>query len=439
MRRARLLAGGVFSAFLAACSSGIDVPGVGDITGSSTPPAQTGGVVVGEVPLAVQSAAAVLNEGGSAADAATAMYFVLAVTYPQAAGLGGGGVCLAHDPKTQRNVQYEFLPRAPSGRGPYAVPGNVRGFEALQRDFGSLAWSRDVVAGERLAEIGFPISQALEDRLVASQNAVRLDASLAGLFMDESGQIKPKGTLVGNPALATMLSAIRTRGSSALYRDDIADRIAGYSAQQGGALSASDLASYAVAGGTPDVTAHDGITVVLPNARSGTATFALGFFRGQGGTAQSKDMMKDLVASVGTAADDTGATGFAARDVNGQAVACAVTMNGAFGSGHSVPDTGVTLARAPDTKGVSPAAAMLAPAIALDGNGNAVLVAAGAGSIVATASLYASVMRITRGATPVEAKPDPSDPGTLDVIQCSGVCTATPDARGTGLGVSTGS
>jgi gamma-glutamyltranspeptidase/glutathione hydrolase len=438
MRRARLLAGAVLLAALSACSSGINVPGVGSIVGSSTPPLQSGGVAVGEVPLAVQSAAAILNEGGSAADAAAAMYFALAVTYPQAAGLGGGGVCLAHDTKTARNVEYDFLAGAPANGGAFALPGNVRGFEALQRDFGALGWARDVVPGERLAETGFPISQALEDRLVASQNAVRLDADLASIFMDESGRIKPKGAIVSNTDLAQTLAAIRTKGSSALYHGDFADKAAGYSVQQGGGIAMSDLAAYAAQNSDPHATSRDAYSVLLPNAKSGSAIFALAFFRERDGSQKSKDMMKDLISSIGTVDDDTGATGFAVRDANGQAVTCAITMNGAFGSGHTVPDTGVILARAPDAKGISPAAAMLAPAIVLDQGGNAVLVAAGAGSITATASLYATTVRATRGAAPVEPKQNPSEVGTLDVIQCIGVCTATPDARGTGLGLSTG-
>jgi gamma-glutamyltranspeptidase / glutathione hydrolase len=102
------------------------------------------GYVVGDEPHAVQAGADVLNEGGSAADAVTAVYFSLAATYPVAAGLGGGGVCVARDPATSRTVSLNFLVRDSAAGGAFGIPGNVRGFSVLQREFGKLPWQRDV-------------------------------------------------------------------------------------------------------------------------------------------------------------------------------------------------------------------------------------------------------------------------------------------------------
>ncbi len=74
---------------------------------------------------------------GNAADAATAIYFALAVTKPSSAGLGGGGVCVVEDIETKTTRALHFLAGAPgqvppTATRPSAVPGNVRGFSALK-------------------------------------------------------------------------------------------------------------------------------------------------------------------------------------------------------------------------------------------------------------------------------------------------------------------
>src|ERR1700677_2783584 len=80
------------------------------------------GLVVGDEPYAVQAGVSVLREGGSAVDAATTIYFALAATYPVAAGIGGGGICLVRDPNRGRTDEFAFLPRSAAGGGAYAVP-----------------------------------------------------------------------------------------------------------------------------------------------------------------------------------------------------------------------------------------------------------------------------------------------------------------------------
>src|SRR5205814_388934 len=218
---------------LTACSSTPDGP--------DTQPA---GFVVGDEPDAVRAAASILAEPGSAADAATAMYFALAVTYPIAAGLGGGGLCTVYDPSSGRSEAFSFLPRAPAAGGAFAMPGNVAGFAALQGAFGKLPWQRDIARAEQLATTGFAISPALAARLATAQDLVRLDASLASEFLDESGHPKPAGSHVANRELGETLALIRTNGSAGFYRGDITASIAAYVAVQGGAVLTGELAGY---------------------------------------------------------------------------------------------------------------------------------------------------------------------------------------------------
>ena len=143
MLYSRALAGVAGMLLLAGCS--VDIGSIGDTVGlSSSSPGTTGALVVGDEPFAVRAGAAILGQGGNAVDAATAMYFTLAVTYPVAAGLGGGGLCIVHDPLKNTTQEIDFEAGDAAKPGAYAVPGNVRGFALMQGAFGALPWQKVV-------------------------------------------------------------------------------------------------------------------------------------------------------------------------------------------------------------------------------------------------------------------------------------------------------
>jgi len=118
------------------CACSVNLGGSLELGGGSG--ARTGSLIVGDEPIAVRAGATILSQGGSAVDAVTTTYFALAATFPVAAGLGGGGICIVHDGTTGRSEEFDFLPRDASGGGAYAVPGNVRGFAMMQNSIGSL-------------------------------------------------------------------------------------------------------------------------------------------------------------------------------------------------------------------------------------------------------------------------------------------------------------
>jgi len=435
-------------------SSGTGLGGLIGLGGSSD--SGTKALVVGDEPFAVKVGAQILQQGGSAADAATAMYFALAVTYPVAAGLGGGGICILRDPATNHTEEFDFLARDTAGGGAYAVPGNVRGFALMQGLYGALPWQRDVAPGEGYAAAGFPISRALAARIATAKDVIRLDAALAAEFLDESGAAKAAGTVVANPDLAATLAIVRTGGPNAFYTGNLGARILAYSSQQGGAIAVPEFARYRATQTSPQAIQLGSQYILLPSERTGAGAFAGALFEslqhGMDTATDAGDLQAAIVISVKQALarfrvtelpQDLGATGFAATDANGQAVACAVTMNGPFGSGHNAEGTGVTLARAPSSGAAGLAAAFITPVIATDSGGALTFAGAGAGGPNATASLGFALGRLAQGAA-VSRREDLRSTGvapfdTINAIVCqNGTCAALPDPAANGLGASGG-
>jgi gamma-glutamyltranspeptidase/glutathione hydrolase len=422
------------------------------VLGGHSEPAPTVGLVVGDEPEAVRAGADILAHGGDAVDAVTATYFALSVTYPVAAGLGGGGLCIVRDPARSKTEAIDFLAREPARGGAYATPGNVAGFSLLQTSYGRLPWQRLISSAEGAAAAGFPISDALAVRLASSQDLLRLDAGLSAEFLDESGHVKPAGAIVSAPALADTLSQIRTSGASAFYRGAIASELVAYSGAEGGGLAAEDLAGYAPRRLTPDATRIGDETVYLPPSATGAGKFAASllshFVSASGEPVQTGNLGEKVGAATVAAMDafgleslprDLGATGFAAEDPSGQAVACAVTMNGPFGTAHTAKDSGITLAAAPNSGQTGIAAAFLTPVVVTTSDETVSLVGAGTGGPNGTAAIALAIIDLVTGR-------DVTRPGvlhstgiapydTVNVVGCqNGVCTALPDAGAHGLG-----
>ena len=406
--------------------------------------------MAGDEPSAVHVGARILHEGGSAADAAAAMFFTLAVTYPVAAGLGAGGLCVVHNPASNTNEAIEFLPRDAAGGGPFAVPGAVRGMATLQGAYGRLPWQRVIVSAEGNAATGFPISRALAVRLNSALGTVRLDPALSAEFLDASHNPKRAGEVVSNADLAMTLAAIRTQGAGGFYRGDVAQKIADYSVAQRGGPSLAELDGYSDAREAASSFKAASLTAYGAPAHTGTMAFANAMIAKLVGPDGQALAAGNFVAAIAQATkqsldefkiaslpQDMGATGFAAVDSNGEAVACGVTMNGPFGSAHTVPGTGVTLAAAPSKGPTGLSSAFLSPMIAVDADGALALAGVGAGGPNGTASIFYSLLRKglqTNG--PVARSTGMAPYNTINVVACTGdVCVPASDPSGPGLGL----
>lgn len=411
-------------------------------TSSEVSEAARTGIAVADEPLAARAGAAAMASQGNAVDAVTTMFFTMTATYPVAAGLGGGGICLVRD-VAGRVTEFDFLPRAANRGGAYAVPGAVKGFAEMQRVYGALPWQRVVAPGEAYAATGFPISQALSVRLADAQNVVRLDAGLAAEFLDESGQPRAAGSEAKNPALGLTLSAVRTDRADGFYAGNVAARIIAYSNAQGGGIGLEDLAATTAKQSAPRTRAVGDLTAYIPGAATGAGLFTgtmLGNVAQARGDAALAAAIQRTSAGLGVTGlpRDLGSTGFAAVSADGQAAACAVTLNGPFGAGRTAGDTGIQLAASPAAGQVGLAGAFLAPVIATNGAGVA-LAGAGAGGPNGSAAMAAALVQAANGRT-LGKRGDMRGTGTapfdtVNMISCNEqACVALSDPGAHGMG-----
>jgi gamma-glutamyltranspeptidase/glutathione hydrolase len=402
------------------------------------PPAatRTNGLAVADEPFAARTGAVILSQGGSAADAVTAMFFAMTATYPVAAGLGGGGICLVRD-AGGRVQEFDFLTHRANQGGAFAVPGAARGFYDLQKAFGALPWQRDIASGEAYAATGFPISHALAVRIASAQNVIRLDGALAAEFLDESGAPKAEGTVVTNVPLSQTLGQLRLAGADGFYQGAVAAQLVAYAAAQGGAIAPGELANTKTASPATRALALGTYNLTLPAASTGAGAFAGTLLTNMSRSGLSEDAIvaaeRQTLAGFGVASlpQDLGATGFAAVDKNGQAASCAVTLNGPFGSGHTDIASGVTLGASPAAAaGIS--TAFLTPLLAADSSGQIALAGAGAGGPGGSAAIAYAALKSGSGAAlgrPSDLRSTGTAPyATVNVISCQSLaCVGLPD------------
>jgi gamma-glutamyltranspeptidase/glutathione hydrolase len=400
------------------------------------------GIAVADEPLAARSGAAALASYGSAVDAVAAMFFTLTATYPVAAGLGSGGICLVRDASGQV-TELDFLTKAPRAAGAYALPGAVAGFAMMHSQYGALPWQRVVAPGEAYASTGFPVSQALAVRLASTQNIVRLDAVLTAEFLDEAGRPRAAGTETRNVALGETLSEIRQNGADGFYKGAVAARITAYSAAQGGGISADELAATTAVEGPARSRGTGRFVTWLPGARTGAGAFTASLLdnlsrnlratRDPAGATATAVSQSLAVFGVTSLPGDLGSTGFAAVDANGQAASCVVTLNGPFGSGRTA--TGAT-----PSGQAGLASAFLTPVIATSG-GTVGLAGAGAGGPGGAAAAINAVLAAA-GGRPLGKRGDLRGTGaapydTVNMISCdTQACVALTDPGAHGLGAS---
>jgi gamma-glutamyltranspeptidase/glutathione hydrolase len=216
-------------------------------------------VVAGDA-LAVDAGVKVLQNGGNAVDAAVAVGFALAVTYPFAGNLGGGGFMLVRF-ADGRSTFIDFRENAPAqaSRNMYldsqgrltrdsiegwrssGVPGTVRGFEFAQKKYGRAKWN-DLVAPSIALANGFPVSYAFAESLRGAR-VLADDPESKRIFL-KNGAYYEVGDTLAQPELARTLQRIAKSGAAEFYEGATAKFLAAAMAAHGGLITLGDLKNY---------------------------------------------------------------------------------------------------------------------------------------------------------------------------------------------------
>ncbi|KWV49426.1 gamma-glutamyltranspeptidase [Rhizobium altiplani] len=233
---------------------------------SPAPAESEHGMVVTAQHLATDVGVDVLKNGGNAVDAAVAVGYALAVVYPTAGNIGGGGFMtirlkdgkttfldfrerapLAATKTMYLDAKGDIVPRASlDGYLAVGVPGSVMGFETAREKYGTKSRQDLLAPAIRYAKEGFTLEQGDVANISGSAKRLAKDEAAAKVFLKAEGKPYAAGEKLVQPDLAAVLSSIADKGPDAFYKGMPADAITKASQAKGGILAKEDFEQYAV-------------------------------------------------------------------------------------------------------------------------------------------------------------------------------------------------
>jgi gamma-glutamyltranspeptidase/glutathione hydrolase len=225
------------------------------------------GMVVTQEARAARIGAEILQKGGNAVDAAIAVGFAMAVTYPSAGNIGGGGFMLIHLAARNETVAIDYRETAPAAttrdtfldpRGEadpaksrelglaIGVPGTVAGFALAHEKYGSgkFTLAELIAPALALARDGFQVAADLADSLPSARAQLARWPSSAKIFLKANGAPLAEGDRLVQSDLAATLNLIARDGPRAFYEGPVAEKIAAAVRFAGGLMTLEDLKNY---------------------------------------------------------------------------------------------------------------------------------------------------------------------------------------------------
>ena len=218
-------------------------------------------VVVTADSIASRVGVEVLRKGGNAVDAAVAVAFALAVTYPRAGNIGGGGFMLLRLSSGETHF-IDYRETAPlhvtrdmyldslgnviedlstAGHLAVGVPGTVAGLSLAHRRFGTLPWSDLVSYAWNLAKEGFVVDRFFVESIDRERDLLESHPESRKTFVDSALRA---GDRLVQPDLAETLHRMMTDGEKDFYAGETAELIVAEMKRGGGLITADDLAAY---------------------------------------------------------------------------------------------------------------------------------------------------------------------------------------------------
>lgn len=216
------------------------------------------GMVVCVSPAAADVGVAILKKGGTAVDAAVAVAFAQAVTYPPAGNIGGGGFMLVHPGPDKEPTLFEYRETAPKSvkhdtfvneksvhnHKASGVPGTVRGMEMAHKKFGKLSWKEVVMPSVLLAEEGFVLTALMARSLNEMLALTKQSAEFQRCFGKPDSTGWKAGDRLIQKDLGRTLRMIAEDGPDAFYTGELADLLDKEMKSGGGFITKKDLAAY---------------------------------------------------------------------------------------------------------------------------------------------------------------------------------------------------
>ncbi len=244
-------------------------------------------MVVTAHPIASEVGKSVLAKGGNAIDAAVAVQFTLAVVFPFAGNIGGGGFMVYRD-NMGKSTTLDFREMAPSkahkdmyldsdgnvikdlstrGHLAVGVPGSVDGMVAAHAKYGSLPWADLVQPAIDLATIGFPVTKREADGFNRIRESLKQLNTIAPTHLFKEWV---KGDTVAHLDLASTLVRIRDKGRDGFYKGETAKLLVEEMERGSGLISQEDLDNYHSIWRTPIISKYKQYNIItMPPPSSG--------------------------------------------------------------------------------------------------------------------------------------------------------------------------